>query len=1154
MEILDRSLKSIKLDDYHIGNDSFGTQSLSSTSTSSSSPSSKSYDNRSPTKSYRNLGYFNFYSFGDHRESFNDKNRRLTPHLHHHHHHYHHRRRRFLSASADERDRNHHLQSNPSSSTLLSNPNRSNLYECCDQIFHKISILFLKSNTDLDTTWEMINYLIREQNLINEPKAENFLTSSLINQYLCLIQQLISIQNSYRTKTNRLQNRLERKRILERINTLFENLILDEPAILSSFVPQFAKLSKFSSKRFIVFDRFVDRFHLDQQQQQQQQTLNNVSNIYFANIIETNFIFNNLNRIEIPINEEEIERVIEWLYPNANLLQLYKLIDLCRSIIVTELKRSNILFENNFDENENFDETTSTKEISFEEIFKAVKQSQFYFSMPILDKLLMIVLMMERTRINSIKHTRNTEADGIDGGVSVSMKKFLIAFCLKASLFEHSYGYFKRWLNQAHHNQIFDRSNRTDYSIQTNFFNLYDNIDENNGDDCDFYRDHNCLGVVKKKSKPFTNDNGDDVDVLRKHLASPYLVGYLYPLAIDLALLASSFSRPEPLPCLLSIRLNDLDFEIYLKRAMNAINIELNAIDEDRLMPNFHPQQLDELFQNISLQEDEDEDQDEEEEEEDSEQFQHISLRNGQNNYENDLNISDIERYDSQQSLSSTTSKISSSSSPSSSLQSSVKNSIPNKIIAWKAKRQLLERIKIQGANLLAPINNKWLFDVCDCCDLKQWLLVRDCCQSKSCLDCLKQYYTTRIKMGILSIECIGTKCKQLVYRTEVMSRLAIADKALYGRLLLMQSSESDRSKPCPRCNKIFSLSFKHQEKIKRQRKMFLFKHILMLGLNHNQSNYFKVKCDACQLDWCFKCHSPWHQGISCKDYVKGDSLLKTWAKHSNSCSGDVNAQKCPRCKIYIQRISGCDHMHCTRCKTDFCYRCGDRIRSIRFFGDHYSRLSVLGCKFRFKPEKPIQRKLIRGAVLGSKLMVLPVITTVGICTGALVLAIGVAAMPFIGSVYFYNRLRNPSQSQLACGTLYQNRLNNAAVVEVIGVLNEPNLAVLLDMNEYIPQTAIAATQSEELNAIHSSSMDTYGSVHKSISDSLISKKFGGQKIGLKKMLNSIGDVLFAVDETDGDVNVPQQSNQSENNRQSKTSEGEIEIEVENSIESDSKS
>ncbi|KAG2468762.1 RN217 ligase, partial [Polypterus senegalus] len=124
-----------------------------------------------------------------------------------------------------------------------------------------------------------------------------------------------------------------------------------------------------------------------------------------------------------------------------------------------------------------------------------------------------------------------------------------------------------------------------------------------------------------------------------------------------------------------------------------------------------------------------------------------------------------------------------------------------------------------------------------------------------------------------------------------------------------------------------------------------------------------QIQCPACQFVWCFKCHSPWHEGVNCREYKKGDKLLRHWASEIEH--GQRNAQKCPRCKIHIQRTEGCDHMTCSQCNTNFCYRCGERYRQLRFFGDHTSNLSIFGCKFRYLPERPHLRRLLRGSVCG---------------------------------------------------------------------------------------------------------------------------------------------------------------------------------------------
>ncbi|GFT51693.1 probable E3 ubiquitin-protein ligase RNF217 [Nephila pilipes] len=155
-------------------------------------------------------------------------------------------------------------------------------------------------------------------------------------------------------------------------------------------------------------------------------------------------------------------------------------------------------------------------------------------------------------------------------------------------------------------------------------------------------------------------------------------------------------------------------------------------------------------------------------------------------------------------------------------------------------------------------------------------------------------------------------------------------------------------------------------------------------------NEYFgAVACPSCQLQWCFQCHAPAHGALTCRQYKKGDHLLRNWARARTH--GQQNAQKCPKCKIYIERTTGCDHMHCTSCSTDFCYKCGEKYRYLKFFGDHYSKLSIFGCKYRFKANQPFQRRAIRGAVFGGTLIA---VTVLALCAGVLVAGISLIALP----------------------------------------------------------------------------------------------------------------------------------------------------------------
>ncbi|XP_009698634.1 PREDICTED: probable E3 ubiquitin-protein ligase RNF217, partial [Cariama cristata] len=199
------------------------------------------------------------------------------------------------------------------------------------------------------------------------------------------------------------------------------------------------------------------------------------------------------------------------------------------------------------------------------------------------------------------------------------------------------------------------------------------------------------------------------------------------------------------------------------------------------------------------------------------------------------------------------------------------------------------------------------------------------------------------VQLGQADIKCPITECSEHLDETTVLCNLPHDDIIKYKYFLELSRIDSS-TKPCPQC-KHFT-TFRRRGHIPTPAKL---------------ENKYKIQCPSCQFVWCFKCHSPWHEGVNCKEYKKGDKLLRHWANEIEH--GQRNAQKCPKCKIHIQRTEGCDHMTCSQCNTNFCYRCGERYRQLRFFGDHTSNLSIFGCKYRYLPERPHLRRLVRGSV-----------------------------------------------------------------------------------------------------------------------------------------------------------------------------------------------
>ncbi|XP_026521848.1 probable E3 ubiquitin-protein ligase RNF217 isoform X2 [Notechis scutatus] len=243
------------------------------------------------------------------------------------------------------------------------------------------------------------------------------------------------------------------------------------------------------------------------------------------------------------------------------------------------------------------------------------------------------------------------------------------------------------------------------------------------------------------------------------------------------------------------------------------------------------------------------------------------------------------------------------------------------------------------------------------------------CCKKPVCEACLKRYLSSQVQVGQADIPCPITECNEHLDETTILFNLPHDDIIKYKYFLELGRIGSG-TKPCPQC-KHFT-TFKRKGHIPNPTRM---------------ENKYKIQCPTCQFVWCFKCHSPWHEGVNCKEFKKGDKLLRHWASEIEH--GQRNAQKCPKCKIHIQRTEGCDHMTCSQCNTNFCYRCGERYRQLRFFGDHTSNLSVFGCKYRYLPGNPHLRRFVRGSVCGGKLLIAPVILVLGLVVGAVVVLIG---------------------------------------------------------------------------------------------------------------------------------------------------------------------
>lgn len=76
--------------------------------------------------------------------------------------------------------------------------------------------------------------------------------------------------------------------------------------------------------------------------------------------------------------------------------------------------------------------------------------------------------------------------------------------------------------------------------------------------------------------------------------------------------------------------------------------------------------------------------------------------------------------------------------------------------------------------------------------------------------------------------------------------------------------------------------------------------------------------CDVCGVSYCIRCGE---RPVSGHYHLRSTPARKRKAESAPEFT--ARTVPCPTCGEGIERLSGCDNMTCSRCRTHFCWRCG---------------------------------------------------------------------------------------------------------------------------------------------------------------------------------------------------------------------------------------
>uniref|UniRef100_A0A0B7BKG8 Uncharacterized protein n=1 Tax=Arion vulgaris TaxID=1028688 RepID=A0A0B7BKG8_9EUPU len=79
-----------------------------------------------------------------------------------------------------------------------------------------------------------------------------------------------------------------------------------------------------------------------------------------------------------------------------------------------------------------------------------------------------------------------------------------------------------------------------------------------------------------------------------------------------------------------------------------------------------------------------------------------------------------------------------------------------------------------------------------------------------------------------------------------------------------------------------------------------------------------EFNCPSCFTSLCTSCHTAYHTGMTCKMGTIGvTNEVKMWILERPQ-----ERKICPGCNAGVEKIAGCNKMHCTSCHTYFCWVC----------------------------------------------------------------------------------------------------------------------------------------------------------------------------------------------------------------------------------------
>ncbi|CAL5081473.1 unnamed protein product [Urochloa decumbens] len=171
-------------------------------------------------------------------------------------------------------------------------------------------------------------------------------------------------------------------------------------------------------------------------------------------------------------------------------------------------------------------------------------------------------------------------------------------------------------------------------------------------------------------------------------------------------------------------------------------------------------------------------------------------------------------------------------------------------------------------------------------------------CAHAFCNSCVGRYVAGKIAENVAVVGCPDPECEDGVVEMDLCRDIVPPELFERWNVSLCESLVGDDKLYCP------------------------FKDCSALLINDGSVKIRETECPHCHRLFCARCRVPWHNGIKCKEFRKlGDDEKGEDDLTLKKLADKKKWQRCPKCKMYVSRKSGCLLIKC-RCKQYFCYHC----------------------------------------------------------------------------------------------------------------------------------------------------------------------------------------------------------------------------------------